>query len=502
MRSKKAFKNIIASLIQNIVIIICGFIVPRLIITTYGSNVNGLINSITQFLAYITLLESGVGPVIKSKLYKPLANKNNNEIENILYSSERFFRSIAKIFIVYIILLCFFYPIIVNKDFDIVFTISLLIIISFSTISEYFFGLTYSLFLQSDQKTYVTAIFRIVATIVNSIIVVFLIKIGSGIIIVKLFSSLFLILRPILLSIYVKKKYSLNLKNADKNYKLTNKWDGLAQHVAAVVHGNTDITLLTLFSLVVEVSVYSVYMLVVNGIKNLVSALTGGVDASFGDMIAKNESERLNVSFSVYEIFYYTFITIIYSCTLLLIVPFIKIYTRGVYDANYIRPAFSFLVVIAEFVHSIRIPYSSITLAAGHFKETMKGAWFEALSNIAISIVLVFKFGIIGVAIGTLFATTIRTIEFNYHSSKYILKRNILKGFIKPIIAVVEIFIIYLLVLNINIIEITNYIDWVLYAVIVLFISSLTVVIINVVIYRKEIYMVKKIFLNVFRKKA
>ena len=80
MRSKKAIKNIISSLSQQIAVIICGLILPRAIIGTYGSNVNGLISSITQFLSYITLLEAGIGPVIKSVLYKPIANKEKKEI--------------------------------------------------------------------------------------------------------------------------------------------------------------------------------------------------------------------------------------------------------------------------------------------------------------------------------------------------------------------------------------------------------------------------------------
>ena len=58
MRSKKAIKNIISSLIQQIITIICGLVLPRAIIGTFGSSVNGLVSSITQFLAYITLLES------------------------------------------------------------------------------------------------------------------------------------------------------------------------------------------------------------------------------------------------------------------------------------------------------------------------------------------------------------------------------------------------------------------------------------------------------------
>ena len=77
MRSKKALKNITFSLLLQFSTIICGFITPVLIISNYGSKINGLISSITQFLAYIVLLESGVGPVLKVALYKPLAKKNN-----------------------------------------------------------------------------------------------------------------------------------------------------------------------------------------------------------------------------------------------------------------------------------------------------------------------------------------------------------------------------------------------------------------------------------------
>lgn len=58
MRTKKAILNIIASLLLQVIVLICGFIVPKLIITNFGSKVNGLISSITQFLAYISLLES------------------------------------------------------------------------------------------------------------------------------------------------------------------------------------------------------------------------------------------------------------------------------------------------------------------------------------------------------------------------------------------------------------------------------------------------------------
>ena len=65
MRSKKAIYNIVSSLVLQVVVLISGFIVPKLIISKFGSDVNGLLSSIAQFLAYISLLESGIGPVVR-----------------------------------------------------------------------------------------------------------------------------------------------------------------------------------------------------------------------------------------------------------------------------------------------------------------------------------------------------------------------------------------------------------------------------------------------------
>ena len=105
MKNKKTIWNIISALTMQVVIFVTSFIVKKIIIKEYGSNLNGLISSITQFLSYIALLESGVGPVIKASLYKPISKHDVKEINNILYASEKFFRKIAIIFLIYIIIL-------------------------------------------------------------------------------------------------------------------------------------------------------------------------------------------------------------------------------------------------------------------------------------------------------------------------------------------------------------------------------------------------------------
>ena len=486
MRSKKAVYNIISNLLLQLIVIIYGFIVPKIIISNFGSNVNGLVTSITQFLAYIALLESGFGPVVKSILYKPIAKKDKHAISNILKASEKFFRLISYIFIMYIVILSFLYPLLVCREFGYIYTISLILIISISTFAEYYFGMTYRLFLQADQKSYIISIIQIVTYILSVVLIIIMAKIGCSIHLIKLVSCLVFVLRPLLQNYYVKKKYKINLKTVNGNYEIKQKWDGLAQHIAFVIHSNTDITILTIFTTLVEVSVYSVYYIIIKGLKSLIQSFTNGIDASFGDMIARKEKENLNKKFNMYEVLYFSITTITFISAMILIVPFVSVYTKGIKDANYIRYAFGYLITISEFIWAIRLPYSSTTLAAGHFKETRIGAWIECITNIVVSIILVFKFGIIGVAIGTIVAMTIRTVEFIYHTNKYILERSIWISVKKIGLIIIETLFILFICNFLPYLNNYNYLNWGINAIMVILVTSIVVLSINYICYHEE----------------
>ena len=500
MRSKKAIINTITNLLSQIITIVVGFIIPRIMISHFGSEVNGLLSSINQFLGYITLLESGFGPVVKATLYKPIANKNKKEIEEILKSSEKFFRNIAKIFIVYIIALCFLFPLLVKSNFSYIYTVSLIIILSLSTFAEYYFGMTYRLYLQAEQKTYIITVIQIITYVLNALLIIVFVKLNMSIHLVKLLSALIFILRPLLQNLYIKKKYKINLKQANSEYKIKQKWDGLAQHIAFVIHKNTDVTVLSIFGNLTLVSIYTVYNMVVSGINNIITSFSSGITSGFGDMIAKGEKENLNSRFKMYEAFYFSIAAVLYTSTIILIVPFVEIYTKGITDANYVQKLFGYLLVISELIWAIRLPYSSLVLAAGHFKQTMRGAWIESISNIIISVALVNVFGIVGVAIGTIVSMLIRTIEYIYHANKYILERHLLANLKNIIILCVEIVLIYIIVKYVPMVENTSYINWIINSVIVFIISTIIIFALNAIIFKNEfkklIYIIKETVLK------
>lgn len=480
---KKLLYNSISSLTYQIVNVICAFILPRLILNTYGSDINGLVSSITQFLAVTSLLNLGVGAVVQTSLYKPLADRNFDKISAIMISAKRFFRKISYLVIIYVAVLCVVFPLFLNNQFDISYITVLILAIAVDSFMQYFISLSYSLLLSADQKGYIPSMIDTVLLITNTIVSVVLIKHSFSIQTVKLMTSFIYLMRPLALFIYVSKKYRINRNIHIEGEPIEQKWNGFAQHMATYVLYNTDIVVLTMFTSLETVSVYSVYNLVVEGIKKVITSLTGGLSAYFGSMIAKNEYESLKSSFADVEWLVHTGVTLIFTVCQILCVPFVLIYTNGIANEIYDVPLFATLLIVAQSSFSLSIPYNTLIQAAGHYRETQLSSYIEVLLNISISVLLVSKLGLVGVAIGTILAMSYKTIYLVFYLSKNILYYDT-KNFFKHIcVDVISMIFILLLFSTFHIIEYT-YISWVMNAIKVFCLSFIVCFIINMIFYR------------------
>lgn len=425
MREKRLFFNTISALILQGTTIICGFILPRLILNVFGSDVNGLVNSITQFLGVISFLELGVGTVLESALYEPLAQKDSREISKVVSSGEKFFKQLAKILAVYMIVLMIIYPYVVEQHWGWFYTASLIFAIGFNSFSQYYFGVVDRLLLSADQHGYIQYFAQTITLVANTIACCILIKFGATIHIVKFTTSIIYLVRPICLRIYVNKHFSINRNITYASEPLKQKWNGIAQHIAAVVLDGTDTLVLTILSNLSNVSIYSVYNLVTRGVMQLFTGMLGGFQALLGEMIAKKEEQNLRNTFEFFEWITHSGVVLIFGYTASLILPFVRVYTKGVTDANYIQPTFAAIMVLATAIRCLRIPYNMMILAVGHYKQTQWYYIATAIINLSISIIAVEKWGLIGVAIGTLIAMVFHTIWTIIYTTRHLLKLSV-----------------------------------------------------------------------------
>lgn len=485
MRKKRLLWNTITSFGNQIIAIVCGFILPRIILNAYGSGINGLVSSITQFLGIIAFMEFGVGAVVQSSLYKPLAQKNNYEINAIMSSSNRFFRKIAIIMGVYVFGLCICYPMVVTK-YDYLFTILLILAIGISCFMQYYFGITNQLLLIADQRGYFVYTLQAVTVIANTVVCSLLINFGATIQLVKLTTSVIYLLRPLGLYLYVNKTYKINQNVKYSKEPIDQKWNGLAQHISAVILDNTDTIVLTILSTLENVSIYSVYYLVVHGVKQLFLSMTNGIQALLGELWVRQEHEKLKEAFSWTEWVIHTGVIFIFGCTGMLIVPFVQTYTIGIKDANYIVPLFAFLLTLAHACHCLRLPYNIMVLVAGHYKQTQNVYIVTAVLNIVISIITVKWWGLVGVAIGTLVAMAIQTIWLATYLSKKLFEWPIQKTIKQTAVDIMTVAICIFFSKYFSLSSV-NYSSWIFLSMKTAVVWMFVIIIINSLFYRDKI---------------
>lgn len=491
-RKKKLLLNTGTGILKQAITVICGFILPRYMLLYFGSSVNGLVSSITHYLSFISLLDMGVGAVVMANLYKPLAENDLQQISLIVKSSRRFFRRLAYIFIVYIAVLCVLFPTALDRTHEALFTVSLVVIISISTLAQYLFGMTYQLLLNADQKSYIPLILQSLTIVLNTVLAIVMMRWGATVQQVKLMTAAVYILRPLGQMLYVWKHYRLDSSVALVGEPIQQKWNGFSQHLASVVVENVDVVVLTMFSTLENVSIYTVYFTVTNGVEKLIMTAASGLESLFGNMLAKNERDTLQKTFGVVEWITHTLVTVIFTVTVITIVPFVQVYTRGVTDADYTAPLFAALLVIAYAVFCLRVPYFRIIKAAGHFKQTQNGAYISAALNVVITVCMVSRFGLIGAASGTLVAMVYHTCYFVWYLRKNILNRKA-AIFVKYLISDGVVGICSWFLTRSFFLNKLSYGGWVLLSIKVFAVVFLISVLINVLFYRNEIRNIKMV---------
>ncbi len=499
-RSRKALRNTTCELLLEVVTAICGLILPRLILSHFGSAYNGITSSISQFISCIALLKSGIGSVTRAALYKPLAEKDSYRISEVVNATEQFMRRIALIFTGFVLVFAALYPFLVSNDFSWLFAFSLVIILSIHAVAQYFFGLTYQMVIQADQNNYIISLVNIATTIINCIVASLLILAGFGIHIVKLGSAIVFVCPPLFYMTYVRRKYKIDKTVPANKNLISQRWDAFGHQLANFINNNTDIMVTTVILGVKEVSVYAVFYMVAGNLKKVVNAVSSGTTAAFGNMIAKGELDNVRNRLRQYELLVFSLCTILFTTASIMYIPFLRLYTRGVTDVNYLRYSLAILFSIAEFFACTKTVYETVVFAAGQFKQTKPMAYCEAGINIVVSIVLASFIGLNGILIGTIAAGFFRTIVYNYYTSKNIVKRSPLEILPKLICSGACIFVCYFASRIIPIENVVNYFQWAGYAVVVLLFVILVTVIANIIFFRRDAKGLVNMLMGILRK--
>ena len=416
-RTHAFLTNSFWSMVLMLVTTVVGFIVPHSIIACYGSSINGLVNSLTQLVSYISLVEAGIGAAAVFSLYGPIARGDQETVDAIVTEAKKFYYRSGLIFVSLILGLAVGYPIAVDVPGLGFLDISIIVVSLGATGFLDFFTLAkYQVLLTASQQNWVVQIGSIVYKVLYAAIVVVMTSFGFSVVWVYVCAVGAILVRTVILLLFTRHAFPHVNFSSKKKFQLDQHWDAFYLQVLGAVQSGAPVLIATfLLKDLRVVSVYSVYMLVANGIQNIGLSFSNGTQASFGDVIARGETSALQRAFAEFQTSLYSLNGVLCGLGAALIVPFVSLYTSGVSDVDYDRPILGILVMLNVLLYHLKSPQGLLVIAAGHYRQTRVQTTTQTVILIVGGIALGWFLGIEGVVIGACLSNLYRDIDLMFY---------------------------------------------------------------------------------------
>lgn len=422
--TKKSAYNIIFGVGSQVITAAIGIVLPRLFITTYGSETNGFLSSINQVLTYVVLLELGIGTASLQALYKPVATGDKDKISGILSATSRFYTRTGVLYLLCVGVLAVVYPIFIHSEIPVWEQVAVILIVGGSGSVGYFIHAKFRVLLNADGKQYIYTNVHTLVQIANNALKIVLILLGQNIVFIQLGHMVLNLLMAAYISWYTKKHYPwLNMKAKPDKAAISQKNNVIVHEVSQMVFNHTDVLLLTIFTDLKVVSVYVTYNMIVDIISTLIGNVHNGFVFRLGQLF-NLDKERYKQLYDVYETGYMVLSSSLYCVTFLFLLPFMKLYTSGVTDANYLDRWLPLLFVAIKMLVTGRAVAGNTISFAQHFKQTQGRAILEMVINLTVSIIGVIFFGIYGVLFGTLAALLYRANDIIIYANKRVMEQS------------------------------------------------------------------------------
>lgn len=463
-RLKNTIYNFVTSIGGQLLNIILQFVVRTFFIHTLGKEYLGINGLFTNILQMLSLAELGVGSAILFKLYDPLAKKDKKRITLLLNFYKKVYQIIGLVIVIIGICLIPFLKFIV-KDYNSLSALGINAVLIYilyllKAVVSYFFLAYKSAIVKADQKEYKLNVIQYLVTFIYSIMqiaVLVFFKSFELYIIVLIFA---VILQNYLnariakkMYPYIDDKYTIKLDKDEVKDIFKDCSALLIYKINGVVLKATDNIIISIFLGLTTVGLYSNYYILYSTIDIVLAKAFESTLHSLGNLHTTNNTKH------EYEIFKtVNYVAVIIGATAGIGISCVsnEFIVSWIGEEWLLAQPFAILMGIEIYGLAMRQFLSKYRSAMGLFQQAKFRPIFGMIINLTVSLMLVKRFGICGVLLGTIIAdwTTIMWYDpliihrFGF-KNEFSIKRYYLKNIIDVFIATFIGFLCYFLCTNI-----------------------------------------------------
>lgn len=416
--------NLVSSLVYQVVLISLSFLLPRLYLENFGSEVNGVLSTIKQIFTYMCLLEAGVGLATTQALYKKIGKEDHDSLNSILSATNSYYIKTGVVYLAIVLVIAAVYAYIIPTSINSHILFLIILLNAIPALFSYFIAAKYRILMEVDGRKYVINNSETALQILSNIGKILVLLLTDSLILIQLVYCLIAIGQLTFLYFYAKRRYSwLNLKAKPDFEAISQKNSVLVHQLSGMVFNNTDIILISVLCDFKAVSVYSIYNMFFAQVQNFIASVVSGFNFALAQLFHADR-KRFNEVFTVYETVYIMATCIIYTLMAVFLLPLIQIYTGGIDDASYTNALLVFLFVIMNLLANGKLPTNSVIEYSESFQKTRSHAIWEMVINISVSVVAIIYLGICGAIFGTIAALIYRSIIMIYYVNRKVLLRS------------------------------------------------------------------------------
>ena len=420
-------RNLVSSLIYQVVLISLSFLLPRLYLENFGSEVNGVLSTIKQIFVYLFLLEAGVGLATTQALYKKIGENDRSGASSVLSATNIYYKRTGIIYSAIVLLIAVVYAYVIPTSIDSNVLFLIIILTALPALFSYFIQAKYRILMEVDGRKYVINNSETVLQIVSNAGKILVLLLTDSLILIQLVYCIIYIAQLAFLYIYAKRRYKwLDLKSKPDFESISQKNSVLVHQLSGMVFNNTDVILISILCDFKAVSIYAIYNIFFSQVQNFITNVISSFTFALGQMF-HTDRNKFDKLYNAYETFYIMATYIIYTLMAVFLLPLIQIYTSGINVAEYTNTLLLLLFVIMNLVANSKLPVNTIVEYSGDFAKTRSHAIWEMAINLTVTVVAIMYMGICGAIIGTIAALVYRSIVTIYFSNKKVLNRSHIK---------------------------------------------------------------------------
>ena len=415
-RLHKSLLNARVGLLFYFLTLILSFFSRKIFLNCLGADFIGLTGTLQNILGILNLAEFGIGACISFFLFKPLQEKDQDKIMEIMSVFGYLYRKIGIIIGIGGVVTSLFLPLIFKNT---IFNLGI-IYFSFasylgSSLIGYFINYR-EILLSADQKNYVVSIYFQTSGIIKTIIQIILAYTYKNLYVWILIEFIFGLISCIILNWKIDKEYPW-LKPTIKDGKallkkypeiITNTKQVFVHQIKDFILGKSDEIMVFAFVSLKMVAYYGNYTMIINKLSLLIGTALDGVSAGVGNLVAEgNKNNMMKVFWELMSIRYFVTGVMVFSLYHLMM-PFITWWLGPEYILSH---TILILLLVNIFIMQTRGVIDNFNHAYGLYADTWS-AWTEGIINIGVTIATATQWGIIGILLGKIVSTCIIVVAW------------------------------------------------------------------------------------------